>query len=182
MKFSIILPYTIIDRKIIIIITATTIFILAIVAISSLSRGVVIHQLLPEGLMISQMARCRSSFCNLSCITQICGRPLKEVIIVIVIKRDEEAAGFLQKRELHQTQIGDGGAVSRSHVVQCLVQRAVSGTHFNSIIHHRWAPAKDLCQSFSQSRILNAQYRYQIQSQYKCLIWTIAYIALYSFL
>ena len=56
------------------------------------------------------------------------------------------------KRELHQTQIGDGGAVSRTHVVQCLVQRAVSGTHFNSIIHHRWAPAKDLCQSFFLSR------------------------------
>lgn len=89
--------------------------------------------------MISQMARCRSSFCNLSCITQIGGRPIEEVIIVIVIKRDEEAAGFLQKRELHQTQIGDGGAVSKTHVVQCLVQRAVSGTHFNSIIHHRWA-------------------------------------------
>ena len=145
-------------------------------------RGVATHQFFPEGLMISQMARCRSSFCNLSCITQIGGRPIEEVIIVIVIKRDEEAAGFLQKRELHQTQIGDGGAVSRTHVVQCLVQRAVSGTHFNSIIHHRWAPAKDLCQSFSQSRFfLNAQYRYQIQSQYKCLIWTIAYIALYSF-
>ena len=97
MKISItVLPNTIIDRKIIIIITAKTIFILAIVAISSLSIGVATHQLFPEGLMISQMARCRSSFCNLSCITQICGRPLKEVIIVIVIKRDEEAAGFLQ--------------------------------------------------------------------------------------
>ena len=132
--------------------------------------------------MISQMARCSSSFCNLSCITQIGGRPIEEVIIVIVIKQDETAAGFLQKRELHQTQIGDGGAVSRTHVVHCLVQNAVSGTHFNSIIHHRWPPAKDLCQSFSQSRFFsNAQYRYQIQSQYKCLIWTIAYIALYSF-
>ena len=98
-------------------------------------RGVATHQFFPEGLMISQMARCRSSFCNLSCITQIGGRPIEEVIIVIVIKRDEEAAGFLQKRELYQTQIGDGGAVSRTHVVQCLVQRAVSGTHFNSIIH-----------------------------------------------
>ena len=64
--------------------------------ISSLSIGVATHQLFPEGLMISQMARCRSSFCNLSCITQIGGRPIEEVIIVIVIKRDEEAAGFLQ--------------------------------------------------------------------------------------
>ena len=34
---------------------------------------------------------------------------------------------------------------------------------------------------FPVSFFLNAQYRYQIQSQYKCLIWTIAYIALYSF-
>ena len=76
----------------------------------------------------------------------------RSIIVIVLIKRDEAAAGFLQNWELHQTQIGDGGAVSRTHVVQCLVQRAVSGTHFNSIIHHRWAPAKDLCQSFSLSR------------------------------
>ena len=153
--------YTIIHSKIIIIITATTIFILAIIAISPSSKGVAIHQLFPEGLMISQMARCRSSFCNLSCITQIGGRPIEESHHYHPHHhphhRHRHQTGrrsrrVFAKRELHQTQIGDGGAVSRTHVVQCLVQRAVSGTHFNSIIHHRWAPAKDLCQSFSLSR------------------------------
>ena len=183
MKISItVLPNTIIDRKIIIIITAKTIFILAIVAISSLSIGVATHQLFPEGLMISQLARCRSSFCNLSCITQIGGRPIEEVIIVIVIKRDEEAAGFLQNENCTKHRLV---MVGRSAGPMCgAVFGAKSGQRHPFQLNY--SPQMGTSQRsvsivFPVSFFLNAQYRYQIQSQYKCPLWTIAYIALYSF-
>ena len=132
--------------------------------------------------MISQMARCRSSFCNLSCITQICGRPLKEVIIVIVIKRDEEAAGFLQNENCtkHRLVMVGRSAGPMWCSVWCKERSAapISTQLFTTDGHQ----PKICVNRFSFLVFLNAQYRYQIQSQYKCPLWTIAYIALYSFL
>ena len=171
--------YTIIHSKIIIIITATTIFILANVAISPSSKGVAIHQLFPEGLMISQMARCRSSFCNLSCITQIGGRPIEESHHHHPhhhphhrhhIKRDEEAAGFLQNENCtkHRLVMVERSAGPMWCSVWCKERSAapISTQLFTTDGHQ----PKICVNRFPFLVFLNAQYRYQTQSRYKCLM------------
>ena len=129
--------------------------------------------------MISQMARCRSSFCNLSCITQIGGRPIEESHHHHPhhhphhrhhIKRDEEAAGFLQNENCTKHRFvmveRSGGPMWCS--VWCKERSAapISTQLFTTDGHQ----PKICVNRFPFLVFLNAQYRYQTQSRYKCLM------------